>query len=417
MTDTTPNVIFSLEFYPDGDWNCGEGSFLDYMQRPEAFCAENHSDDEFKDFLDYMGNEEKSDGIFDISADLCSEEEIEKYREYEAHSHEQKCCRYIGVMSFRNEFLKEHGILSDNGLDNKCLKDLARSGMSEMIHTSAKLEDNNVYWYGAIHSNTDNIHVHFSVLEYEKRNRKYDKLEVKSFDALKSKVVNKILGSERTIEISNLAKQTLLPDFERNCCNTHTQLIELYNKLPKNQTWQYGRDSFEPYRKDVNNTVDSVINSDPDMKANFEKYSNLLDEQENEYKKAYGIGQRKLYADYKSNKLNEFYTDAGNKLLNELKNPEFQKCIEAVREDVRNFVPIGYKESRTTEEKNKEIRSGSYHNKKHFNELNWEVQKMRYDMSRLANETEYVLKRSAAEHDRHINSLINQYDFEEGRRR
>ena len=69
-----------------------------------------------------------------------------------------------------------------------------------MISTSNKLDNDNVYWTGAIHTNTDNIHIHFSICEYERREdrckvyRDKDCIEVKAFDKLKSKIVNRVLG-------------------------------------------------------------------------------------------------------------------------------------------------------------------------------------------------------------------------------
>ena len=54
-----------------------------------------------------------------------------------------------------------------------------------------------MYWTAAIHTNTDNVHIHYAILEKERRvERENDTIEVEAFDALKSKVANKIIGPE-----------------------------------------------------------------------------------------------------------------------------------------------------------------------------------------------------------------------------
>ncbi len=325
----TPGIIFSMEFFQADKYMVGGYDFLEYMQRPEAFDLQKHTDDEFKDFFDYMKNEEKSDGIFDLNNNHLSREQIEAYRKLELDSKAQGCPKYVGVMSFTNEFLEECGVTSPKGLNLNRLKDVARSGMSEMIHSSKKLEDDNVYWTAAIHTNTDNVHIHFAVLEYEKRQRKKDMLEIEAFDKLKSKVANKLIGSEQIVRLTEISRQTLLPDFKRESYNENSEIVRLAAELPKNQLWQYGRESFEPYREKVNRCVRSIINSSPELKRNFDSFIEELDGYEKKLEGIYGGGERQLYKDFKKNKLDDFYSRAGNSLLSTIKQNQILEKLEA----------------------------------------------------------------------------------------
>ncbi|MFA5658262.1 MAG: relaxase MobL [Oscillospiraceae bacterium] len=325
----SPGIIFSMEFFQADKYMVGGYDFLEYMQRPEAFDLQKHTDDEFKDFFDYMKNEEKSDGIFDLTNNHLSGDTIEEYRNLELDSKNQGCPKYVGVISFRNDFLEECGVISPKGLDINKLKSVARSGMSEMIHSSKKLEDDNVYWTAAIHTNTDNVHIHFAILEFEKRQRKKDMLEIEAFDKLKSKVANKLIGSEQIARLTEISRQSLLPDFKLETYNEHSEMVRLAAELPKNQTWQYGRDSFEPYREKVNHCVRSIINSSPKLKRSFDSFIEELDDYEEKLAGIYGTGERQLYKDFKKNKLDDFYSRAGNSLLSTIKQNQLLEKLEA----------------------------------------------------------------------------------------
>ena len=146
---STPAVVFSLGF--TYDWAIGGYDFLEYMDRPEAFDKTRHLNDEYKDFIDYMSNSEKSDGLFNAQSDLLTESDKEKYRQLETVSRDAGCPKYYGVVSFDNSFLIENGLMTSEGkLDVHGIKELGREGINAMISTSNKLDNDNVYWTGAI---------------------------------------------------------------------------------------------------------------------------------------------------------------------------------------------------------------------------------------------------------------------------
>ena len=320
---STPAVVFSLGF--TYDWAIGGYDFLEYMDRPEAFDKTRHLNDEYKDFIDYMSNSEKSDGLFNAQSDLLTESDKEKYRQLETVSRDAGCPKYYGVVSFDNNFLIENGLMTSDGkLDVHGIKELGREGINAMISTSYKLDNDNVYWTGAIHTNTDNIHIHFSICEYERREdrckvyRDKDCIEVKAFDKLKSKIVNRVLGSDYSRQLTELERESIKPALSSGYGGCAEQLIRLADKLPSEGGWQYGRPKMRAYRDDIDKTVDAVIASDQKLSGLWKQYNEMLDSRTEYLRKIYGEGERHLYATFKPNRLADFHKELGNQLLNDL---------------------------------------------------------------------------------------------------
>ena len=320
---STPAVVFSLGF--TYDWAIGGYDFLEYMDRPEAFDKTRHLNDEYKDFIDYMSNSEKSDGLFNAQSDLLTESDKEKYRQLETVSRDAGCPKYYGVVSFDNNFLIENGLMTSDGkLDVHGIKELGREGINAMISTSNKLYNDNVYWTGAIHTNTDNIHIHFSICEYERREdrckvyRDKDCIEVKAFDKLKSKIVNRVLGSDYSRQLTELERESIKPALSSGYGGCAEQLIRLADKLPSEGGWQYGRPKMRAYRDDIDKTVDAVIASDPQLSSLWKQYNDMLDSRTEYLRKIYGEGERHLYATFKPNRLEDFHKELGNQLLDDL---------------------------------------------------------------------------------------------------
>lgn len=226
---------------------------------------------------------------------------------------------YQGVISFDNDFLREYGLMvGEEKLDKNRLKHIARQGMTTMLEAS-HLDISNVVWTAAIHTNEDNIHIHFSYIEKEKVHRKYDKVEVSAFDKLKSKAANLIIGDKKVREISALYRDTLIPGLREQMRAGNIPAEELIKQLPDNIPWEYNRESFAPYRQLVRGCIDKMIQSDPQAAEDFKKFNAALDSCSTDLMRLYGQGNRKLWERYKGNKLEDFYARAGNSLLKSLR--------------------------------------------------------------------------------------------------
>ncbi len=333
-----PGIIFSLGF--EYDWQIGGYDFLEYMERPEAFNPMYHLEDEFNpqnrykggDFLTYMSNEEKSDGLFDNEKDLLTQADKEKYRSLERISREEGCPKYFGVVSFDNQFLMEHGILTklDNGhynLDSQKLKELGRLGINKMISENSKFDPDNVYWNAAIHTNTDNVHIHYSICEYHRKedrritekNNKQDCIDLKAFNALKSVIANRIIGNDHVKQL------TALRDDIRKGVKTYgpkEQLLDLMTQLPENvlksskQKCGYNSGYVKRYRPLIDKITDTAIRTNPELYKMGKLFAEMTEKSQLLYKKTYGVGNQALYKNFRKNKMNELKERCGNEVLN-----------------------------------------------------------------------------------------------------
>lgn len=334
----SPAVIFKNKFIYD--WYVGKDDLYDYFGRKEAFESkkddtqlENANENILEnvvehnyDYFEYMKNEHKSDGLFDNEHDVLSQDKIEQYRKLEKQSQKEGCPKYIWVVSFDNKFLEENNVLVAGKLDTERLKDVARKGANALINKSDKLNINNTYWTGAIHVNTDNVHIHFSVCEQhrlEDRKKTFagkgqDALELSAMRKMKSVIANEIVGISHTPELTAFKRQHLIPNFTSSITASYN-LLSLAKKLPPappHSAWKYGDKRMKPYQPLINECVDTIINADDKLKKDFNTYVSLLADMSNGYLDFYGEQSQALA--YSQNQLDDFYNRAGNQLLQAL---------------------------------------------------------------------------------------------------
>ncbi len=326
-----PSNIVKVKFLEPSNpsWKIGKGDILDYYTKPEKYVAKTKQ--QRTDYLDYMENPEKSLGAFDDKIDCYNDNDKEMFRRFEEQTKANGSPKYIGVLSFDNAHLEENGLLKDGELDTRQMRQIVRSAMSELIHESHKLDDDNCYWCASIHLNTDNIHVHFSLLEHENRvdrKQKYKDgncLEQHALESFKSKVFNEITRSNQNKhklidDLNKLQRDILLPQLSSNFSNTDVQIIALATALPPDKQWQYNRRRMFRYRKQIDSCIDNLIAKSPDLKAIWDKYNADLQQMDSYYQKAYGITDKEKYS---THQLADFYQRAGNSLLNFMKQQDF----------------------------------------------------------------------------------------------
>ncbi|SFW51095.1 TPR repeat, partial [Ruminococcus sp. YE71] len=305
------------------------GGYLDYMERPEAFSnriADKKS--EYYDYLEYMGNDDKSDGLFSASSDLLGEAEKQQLRQLERSAMEQGCPKYLGVISFDNNYLIQNGWIVGTTLDKDKLKDCARKAIAAMINESDKLDADNVVWIAAIHTNTDNVHIHFQLIEKERREDRRvtysgkgrDKIETGAFEKLKSTVLSDTLTRKQTPIITEIERKILVPSITEKFSPT-AEVNDLMNDLPPtNKAWQYGRAKMLPYRDRIKRCVDEIIESDSELSAQFDEFKAKLENMSRQYRELYGkrTDIKTPVEEYAVNHIEDFYNAAGNKLLQEI---------------------------------------------------------------------------------------------------
>lgn len=312
-----PAIITKLVFLnnTDKEWNIGGGF----------------------DFYDY---EAKSDGVFDSEHDYLSADQIEQYRDHERVSKSEECPKYLGIISFDNNFLRENNVLVGDMLNMAELKDIARKGINAMIDKSDKLEASNCYWTAGIHTDTENIHMQFSLLEFHRLQdrRKIckdgDKLEQNAIDTLKSKVVNGLEKNKLTDDLTKFERDVLQRQIKYNFQSSKDKIEKLISKLPENRGWQYNR--LKSYQNEIDSCIRSVISEDDNLKNLFETYIGKIEAvQENSRLK---YGNRSRYANYKESRLHGrdgFYSRVGNSFLN---------ICKQYRDSVDTFSDMNYQD-------------------------------------------------------------------------
>ena len=315
---------------------------LSYMERPQAFYPKAKSPTADYDLYDYMANDEKSDGLFTADKDLLNAAEVEQYRQYEIQSNAEGCPKYVQVVSFDNSFLEENHIMVNGVVDKGKLRSAFRKAMAALIEKEPKLDPANCYWTAAIHTNTDNIHIHSALCEYhriEDRANKYrdkDMLSVEAMNRLKSKIANELIETnDRTKEHTRIERELLLPSLKKAFTNTTGQMLELRRILPPEGGWQYNRPKMKRYRAKIDAVVDNIINSNEELKNTFAAYKSTLDDLTEYYKEFYGEGRTDQHLLYAANTMNDFYARAGNSLLKALSSIPAEELTSEIAVDTQ----------------------------------------------------------------------------------
>lgn len=321
--NNSPAVIIKTRFVTSGEANKGKSSFknyLNYMDRAEASSEKSN----FENYQDYMGNEEKSTGLFTAEKDELSNEEKNKYKEIFKRSQEKGSILWQDVISFDNEWLKENGILKENFIDEKKLQQVTRSAVNEMLKKE-ELTDSAI-WTGAIHYNTDNIHIHVATVQ-TKNFRERGKRKQGSIDSMKSKVVNQIMDrSKQNEKLNDFIRNEVIKNKQDDKIMTLKnrvanrdmvkQFKKIHEMLPEDKRlWKYNMNGISNVRPEIDKLTTMYL--EKNFKTEFKEFKDQLDKEVDLFKKTYG--DSKKAERYKETKMDDLYTRMGNTILKEVK--------------------------------------------------------------------------------------------------
>lgn len=146
--------------------------YLNYISRADATEPK-----DFDQYLDYMDNPEKQASLFTAAQDSLTLEQKDRLKESFTNAENRNGVMWETVISFDNAWLEEHGLYrSDTGwADEKELQRLTR-GAVKRIEDQEHLT---LTWAGAIHYNTDNLHIHIASVEQipRKQEKEYQIVE------------------------------------------------------------------------------------------------------------------------------------------------------------------------------------------------------------------------------------------------
>ncbi len=323
------------------DYTTPYAKFVDYTKRKEAVLVNDPSSDrlveginqetakeiakeikeqtlDYVGYIDYMkrnyatkNDSKKFTGIFTDKTLNASTEEAKHLKDMLVEAKENKSLLWRGVISFDNDFLARNGIYipKSKEVDQEMIKKVVQKAMVNVIKRE-KLSDS-AFWWGNIHLNTDNIHVHVGLSEiksarptffYAARNRRErkGKFSQKTIKGIKSNVYNSLTREDkRSIRLDKEKKIASLRDkLLKSMADKEADKLERMDRffvdqvidhLPKGKKLRYGSNAkdFRLSKFFIDRYVDHQLQNNMLVYKNYQAVTeSLLDD----YRYAYDSG-------------------------------------------------------------------------------------------------------------------------------
>lgn len=358
--------------------------FIDYMARQDALSQENldheYTNEEIEElkrienaisnletenpvvedlvsmekYIDYMTrikaikvNEDREivNGAFSSRKKNVTKDDIEKIKKDVIEAQQNNAVMFQDVVSFNNDFLIKQGYYDPE--TEKINEDVLYEAVSNMAKTCIEKEDlKDAFWFSTIHRNTDNIHIHFTMMERKNTREMMEwdgelqargKRKPKTLDDMKHSFGNTLLNLKNEYaEISKI--RTDLPkiyqqDFKEKLLDMYFNNQHLDNKKENkdNEYEEWLSESIEELKKEIpantrgyNELPDSTkekidqvtlqMTKDNSMRKEYFKQVNNIDET---LRETYGDSHKSgSYYKGREQVLNE---RLGNSLVREIK--------------------------------------------------------------------------------------------------
>jgi len=314
-----PAVVIKSKFIAGSDGGTSFNDYLNYMDRSETHDKVNA----FEKYQDYMSNEEKSTGLFTSSKDSLNDKDKEYFKEEFKKSQESGSNLWQDVISFDNDWLKESGVLENKNIDNKQIQDATRSAVQDMLKKEGMIDS--AIWTGAIHYNTDNIHVHVAIVQ-TKNFKERGKRKQASIDSMKSKVANKITDrSKHNEKLNEFIRERVItskrddPFLSLKNQIMNRELVRQFKKIHKQlpddkRMWRYNMNVIQEVRPEIDKLTTLYI--EKNFKEEFKDFQKQLVKEVDVHKRMYGNSANSER--YRETKMTDLYTRMGNTILKEV---------------------------------------------------------------------------------------------------
>ncbi|MDB2106637.1 MobP2 family relaxase [Clostridium paraputrificum] len=330
MSRAVPAIVMVCEFEKNNFKDYG--GYIDYIDREETHNELDLKSSNYAEYLEYMDSKNRKKEkdkttvkLFTEDKDILSDEDKEKLKNVYRIAQERGSYLWKDVFSFDNKWLEENKYYNSETkqLNEGKIREAIREAMSIRIE---KENLNEAVWTADIHYNTDNIHIHTSLVELEPSKKK-GKLKPQTLGKMKSAFVNSLVDRNKEHDkINELMREKIVN--RKKDINTFKdkemkkQFINIIKLLPEDLSqWQYAYNSIDEARPLIDNLSKYYINNY--CKEDFNELDKLLDVEVDEYKKLYGEGregkEKGKYKDYKTNELDYLYKRMGNAFLKEMK--------------------------------------------------------------------------------------------------
>ena len=395
MSRAVPAIVMVCEFEKNNFKDYG--GYIDYIDREETHNELDLKSSNYAEYLEYMDSKNRKKEkdkttvkLFTEDKDILSDEDKEKLKNAYRIAQERGSYLWKDVFSFDNKWLEENKYYNSETkqLNEGKIREAIREAMSLRIE---KENLNEAVWTADIHYNTDNIHIHTSLVELEPSKKK-GKLKPQTLSNMKSAFVNSLVDRNKEHDkINELMREKIVN--RKKDINTFRdkemkkQFINIMKLLPEDlRQWQYAYNSIDEARLLIDNLSKYYINNY--CKEDFNELDKLLDVEVEEYKKLYGEGRegkdKGKYKYYKTNELDYLYKRMGNAFLTEMRSYAKEqrkdlKLIEGrgeVNKDFKSFNKINITRKQINDVKrgfSNEVQH--IKNRKAYKELQKEIEK------------------------------------------
>lgn len=231
-----------------------------------------------KDYEEYVGNKEKSCGVFNQNG-LMNDKQI---KELKQSLRTTQSVIWDMIISFREEFGNNYCRDYDQAYE------FMKSEMPKFLK-KAGLNPDNIVWYAGLHENTENKHIHVSFFEKEPlyyangNNLKFHSGKIAKNVLIDSKFMfEKKLTNATAQLIKN--RKNLLDSYNVEMTKTQIArkgkklLIELYTLLPGEGRISYDSENMRPLKLKVDEVTKYFIGKNKQIsKAYFDFASDVMD--------------------------------------------------------------------------------------------------------------------------------------------
>ena len=333
--------------------------YINYIDRDEA--VRNEATAEYNLYQEYMGNPQKTTGLFVKDKDNLTSEEKKELKNIFKEAQKNESLMWQTVISFDNRWLENNGLYDSKTkiLDEQRLHSITKSAITKMLHNESL---DNAVWSAAMHLNTGNVHIHIAITEpipmrEQKKYTQYDevikdgkkyefpildkqgnpvkKIEYKgrfkqsSIEICKREVVNQIINEkENNLKINKIIRESIVRQKQSFAEDKKMQKAfeELYRNMPKckKNMWNYNNSIMTKVRPMIDRLSDMYINEY--HAEDFEMLKGSLENQEIVYQESYGNSGKS----YTKGKMQDLYARLGNAILKEIR--EYDTNIKKLEE-------------------------------------------------------------------------------------
>ena len=284
------NIVFKCYYYKPKEKYNPDKNAKEIQKRDFVSCNGNYNYVSYVDtraenklpkyYAEYVGNTEKSCGVFNKDGLLSDEQK----RDLRKQLRETKSCIWDCVISFREEFGNEY-CRDYEQAHNFLVKELPK------FFKRAGLDKGNIVWYAGLHENTENKHIHLSFFEKEPKfyanggKLKFHSGKIDKDVLIGSKLIFERALTNKSAEIVKARKDLNekykigLSPYEMTR-TMKKKLLELYREIPAQGRTSYDSENMKFLRKKVDDTTESVLYSNPQIKNSYLDYKLKI----NEYK-------------------------------------------------------------------------------------------------------------------------------------